>query len=429
MGQRAAGAPDAQVTITGGTGGNETPVYDKREGREMSEHLKRRIGLGLLTAYGVGVMVGAGIYVLVGAVAAEAGVWAPLSFVIAGLIAAPTALSYAEFSTRLPEAAGEAVFVEKGLGHAWLGMLVGLAIVAAGTVSAAAVLRGGTGYLLSVVDLPFAATAIVMGLVLVGVAIAGVLESLTVAALFTAVEVLGLALVVWAGAGAEPTADYAAPAAIVWTGVASAAVLAFFAFIGFEDIVNMAEEVRDPLHTLPRAILMSLVITSLLYALVSWAAVRAVPLERLGASEQPLALVWSSARGGNAGFLSLIAVAAAMNGILAQIVMASRVMFGVGRRHPSLAVFHHAHPRFGTPVLATALIGVAVIAMAVLLPVADLAEATSAILLSVFVLVNAALIAMKRAEPEAAFRVPMAVPVVGLLAAVGALAVSFGVGS
>lgn len=429
MGQRAAGAPEAHVTITGGTGGNEPPVYDKREGREMSEHLKRRIGLGLLTAYGVGVMVGAGIYVLVGAVAAEAGVWAPLSFVIAGLIAAPTALSYAEFSTRLPEAAGEAVFVEKGLGRAWLGMLVGLAIVAAGTVSAAAVLRGGTGYLLSVVDLPFAATAIVMGLVLVGVAIAGVLESLTVAALFTAVEVLGLALVVWAGAGAEPTADYAAPAAIVWPGVASAAVLAFFAFIGFEDIVNMAEEVRDPLRTLPRAILMSLVITSLLYALVSWAAVRAVPLEQLGASEQPLALVWSSARGGSAGFLSLIAVAAAMNGILAQIVMASRVMFGVGRRHPSLAVFHHAHPRFGTPVLATALIGAAVIAMAVLLPVADLAEATSAILLSVFVLVNAALIAMKRAEPEAAFRVPMAVPVVGLLAAIGALAVSFGVGS
>ena len=394
----------------------------------MSDHLKRRIGLGLLTAYGVGVMVGAGIYVLVGAVASEAGIWAPLSFIIAGLIAAPTALSYAEFTTRLPEAAGESVFVEKGLGRAWLGLIVGLAIVAAGTVSAAVVLRGGTGYLLTVVDLPFAATATVLGLGLVGVAIAGVLESLTLAAVFTVVEVIGLALVVWAGAGAEPVADYSAPAAIVWPGVASAAVLAFFAFIGFEDIVNMAEEVRDPVHTLPRAILYALVITSLLYALVSWAAVRAVPLDQLGGSEQPLALVWSSARGGDAGFLSLIAVAAALNGILAQIVMASRVMFGVGRRHSILAVFHHAHPRFGTPVLATALIGAAVIVMAVLLPVADLAEATSAILLSVFVLVNAALIAMKRAQPEAPFRVPMMVPVLGLIAALGALAISFGVG-
>ena len=108
----------------------------------LTEHLQRRIGLGLLTAYGVGVMVGAGIYVLVGAVAAQAGVWAPLSFLIAGLIAAPTALSYAEFTTRLPEAAGEALFVEKGLNSRLLGIVVGLAIVAAGTVSAGAVLRG-----------------------------------------------------------------------------------------------------------------------------------------------------------------------------------------------------------------------------------------------------------------------------------------------
>ena len=126
----------------------------------MAEHLKRRIGLGLLTAYGVGVMVGAGIYVLVGAIAAEAGIWAPLSFLLAGLIAAPSALSYAEFSTRLPEAAGEAIFVAKGLGRPWLALVVGLAVVAAGTISAAAVLRGGTGYLVSVVELPFAPTAI-----------------------------------------------------------------------------------------------------------------------------------------------------------------------------------------------------------------------------------------------------------------------------
>jgi len=392
----------------------------------VAEHLKRRIGLGLLTAYGVGVMVGAGIYVLVGAIAAEAGIWAPLSFLLAGLIAAPSALSYAEFSTRLPEAAGEAIFVAKGLGRPWLALVVGLAVVAAGTISAAAVLRGGTGYLVSVVELPFAPTAIVMGLFLVGVAIAGVLESLTVAAIFTVIEVIGLALVIWAGASAEPVADWQAPAGIVWSGVASAAVLAFFAFIGFEDIVNMAEEVRDPTHTLPRAILLSLLITSLLYALVSWAAVRAVPLERLAVSEQPLALVWSHARGGGAAFLSVIAVAAAMNGILAQIVMASRVLFGVGKRSPALAVFHHAHPRLGTPVLATAVIGVLVIFMAVTLPVADLAEATSAILLAVFVLVNSALIAMKRAEPEAPFRVPMVVPVLGLLGSLGALAISFG---
>ncbi|MEC9310837.1 MAG: amino acid permease, partial [Pseudomonadota bacterium] len=109
----------------------------------MSEPtLKRRIGPGLLTAYGVGVMVGAGIYVLVGAVAAQAGVHAPLAFLLAGLVAAPTALSYAEFSTRLPRAAGEALYVAEGLNIRALSLLVGLAIVVAGTISAAAVLRG-----------------------------------------------------------------------------------------------------------------------------------------------------------------------------------------------------------------------------------------------------------------------------------------------
>lgn len=392
----------------------------------MADILKRRIGLGLLTAYGVGVIVGAGIYVLVGAVAAEAGVCAPLAFVLAGAIAAPTALSYAEFSTRLPEAAGEAAFVANGLQAPWLGTLVGLVIVLAGAVSAAAVLRGGVGYLGAVTGWPAGPSVIVIGALLAVVAVVGVLESLALAAIFTVVEVIGLLLVVYAGFTAAPVADFQFPQEIVWSGVSAGAVLAFFAFIGFEDIVNMAEEVREPERTLPRAILLSLVIASLLYALVSWAAVRTVPIDRLGASEQPLALVWQMSQGGNAAFLSLIAVVAALNGVLAQIVMASRVLFGLGRRSPWLAGFHHAHSRFGTPVRATLLVGVVVIVGALALPVADLAGFTSVLLLAVFVLVNGALIAIKRRAPEAAFRVPMAVPVFGLVVALAALVASLG---
>ena len=315
----------------------------------MSDGLKRRIGLGLLTAYGVGVMVGAGIYVLVGAVVAEAGIWSPLAFVVAGLIAAPTALSYAEFSTRLPEAAGEAAFVAQGLKAQGLGVLVGLAIVVAGTVSAAAVLRGGAGYLIAVVDLPFDWAVIGLGAALTLIAVLGVLESLSVAAVFTAVELIGLGLVIWAGFGAEASPDFTLPTDPVWSGIGAGAVLAFFAFIGFEDIVNMAEEVDNPTRTMPRAILLALAITSLVYALVAVAAIRAVPLAELAASEQPLALVWQAKTGGSVVFLSAIAVAAALNGVLAQIVMASRVLFGLGRRTPLLAVFHHAGSRFGTP--------------------------------------------------------------------------------
>ena len=388
----------------------------------MPDTLRRRIGLPLLIAYGVGVMVGAGIYVLTGAVAGAAGVWAPLSFVLAGLVAAPTALAYAEFSTRLPEAAGEAAYVGQGLGLPALALLVGLAIVLAGTISAAAVLRGGVGYLTGVVGIAPGWAIVGLGLMLTGVAARGALESLGLAAVFTAIELAGLALVIWAGAGATPVADYSAPPVLHWPGLAAGAVLAFFAFIGFEDIVNMAEEVREPTRTLPRAILWSLAITSALYALVAWAAVRAVPVEALAASEQPLALVWQETRGGSAGFLSTIAVFAALNGVLAQIVMAARVLYGLGARSVAFAWFHHA-PR-GTPVRATLPIGAAVILAALALPVAVLAEVTSTVLLSVFVLVNLALIVLKRRAPQAPFRVPLAVPVLGLVLSLGALGLS-----
>lgn len=393
----------------------------------MSEGLKRRIGPILLTAYGVGVMVGAGIYVLTGVVAGASGVWAPLSFLLAGLVAAPTALSYAEFSTRYPEAAGEAAYVSRGLGRPPLAVLVGLAIVLAGTISAGAVLRGGTGYLTSVLPLDPVLSMIVLGALLIGVAVLGAVESLAVAAVFTVVELGGLALVVWAGLTAEAAVQPANSTPLAWGGIGLGAVLAFFAFIGFEDIVNMAEETRDPERTLPRAILAALAITTAIYALTAFAAVRAVPVEVLAGSEQPLALVWSIATERNPAILSAIAVFAALNGVLAQIVMASRVLYGLGKRDPRFAALHVAHPRFRTPVRATLLVGPAVILAALALPVAALAEITSAVLLSVFCLVNLALIAQKRRGPaRAAFTVPMSVPVAGLALSALALALTIG---
>lgn len=400
----------------------------------MSQQLKRRIGLGLLTAYGIGVMVGAGIYVLVGAVAAEAGVLAPLAFLLAGLIAAPTALSYAEFSSRLPEAAGEAAYVGQGFNSKFFAIFVGLAVVVAGTVSAGAVLRGGAGYFAAATGIDAELAIIGMGVALVLVAIIGVLESFALVAVFTLIEVLGLALVVWAGFSTSASPDWNAALPLaemittpgLATGIAFGAVLAFFAFIGFEDIVNMAEEVRNPTRILPQAIVISLAVTSVIYALVCWAAVRTVPLDALASSESPLALVWQQSQGGNARFLSAIAVFAALNGVLAQIVMASRVLYGLGGRTTGLATFRHAHPRFGTPVRATVLIGLAVLVAAYWLPVAQLASVTSATLLSVFVLVNLALILQKRRQPEAPFQVPFAVPVVGLILSLLALATAVG---
>ncbi len=383
--------------------------------------LKRRVGLGLLTAYGVGVMVGAGIYVLVGLVAGEAGHWAPMSFLLAGLIAAPTALSYSEFAARIPEAAGEAAYAEAGFRSQRLGVMLGLAIVIVGIISAAAVLRGGVGYLTALFPVGTGVAIAALGLLLTLVAIWGVMESLSLAAIFTAVELIGLALVVWAGFSGTLVEQPEVATTLAWGGIGAGAVLAFFAFIGFEDIVNMAEEVRDPTRTLPRAIILSLGITTLIYVLVAAAAVRVVPVESLHGSQQPLTLVWSSVRGGDAAFLSAIAVFAALNGVLAQIVMASRVLFGLGRRASWLSAFEQVSASRRTPVRATILVGGAVVLLSLSVPIQPLAEMTSSILLAVFVLINAALILEKNRTPQADFRVPMLVPVVGLVLAVGAL--------
>ncbi|WP_212523600.1 APC family permease [Actibacterium sp. MT2.3-13A] len=388
----------------------------------MAEALKRQLGLGLLIAYGVGIMVGAGIYVLVGAAAGAAGIWAPLSFLLAGLVSVPTALSFAELSARIPEAAGDSSYVEFGLHRHGLAVLVGWINVVAGTVASAAVLRGGVGYLTSVLPVGFEVAVIGLGLGLTLIALIGALESLVFAALMTVAEVIGLLLVSWVGLTAAPVAEWTAPAAPQWSGVAAATLFAFFAFIGFDDLVNMAEETRRPERTMPRAILIALAITAVLYMTVSLAAVRTVDRDLLGVSERPLALVWETATGRSAAFLSLIAVAAALNGVLAQIVMAARVLYGLGKRSPGLRLFRHAHPRFGTPVLATVVIGAVVIGAALAMPVAALAEVTSLALLIVFAIVNAALIGLKRQAPEAPFRVPAYVPWLGLAGCVAAFA-------
>jgi amino acid transporter len=393
-----------------------------RAGAATGGGLRRRIGLPLLTAYGVGIMVGAGIYVLTGVAAGAAGMWAPVAFLLAGVVAIPSALSFAELSARIPEAAGDSSYIEIGLGLHWLAVLVGWVNVVVGTLTGSAVLRGGVGYLTAIVDIPTAWGIVALGAILTVIAIVGVLESLLFAGLLTVVEVAGLLLVAAAGFLAAPVAEWSVPLpAPEWSGIAVAVIFGFFAFIGFDDMVNMAEETHSPHSILPRAILLALAITAVLYALVSLAAVRAVPRDVLGDSERPLTLVWEAGTGTGSGFLALIAVAAALNGVLAQIVMSARVLFGLGKRSPSLRRFRVTSPRFGTPVLGTILVGTVTVGGALALPVDTMAELTTWALLAVFAVVNVSLIGVHRLQPETPFPVPRWVPWLGAITCVATL--------
>ncbi|MEM9197801.1 MAG: APC family permease [Pseudomonadota bacterium] len=365
---------------------------------DQGSGLKRRIGFWLLTLYGVGVMIGAGIYVLVGAVAADAGLWAPLAFLAAGIVAAPTALSYAELSSRIPQSAGEAAWVAQATRGRALPLAVGAVIALVGIVSSAAILQGGVGYLRALIDLPAPLLTVALLAALTAAAVLGVLESLALAAVLTLIELGGLGLVAATGLVVAPAeaALEDLPSALPGLGFLGATLLAFFAYLGFEDMVNMAEEVRHPQRTMPRAILAALILTTAAYMLVSVAAVRAVPLEALSVSTRPLALVIQAGWPAGVPILTLIAVAAALNGVLAQIVMAARVLYGLGARHGGPRALGQIHPRLGTPVMATLLAAGTVLALSLSAPLAGLASASAALLLAVFVVMNGVLILLRR---------------------------------
>ncbi|RMH45664.1 MAG: amino acid permease, partial [Alphaproteobacteria bacterium] len=233
------------------------------------------------------------------------------------------------------------------------------------------------------------------------------------------IEVGGLVMVAGAGLAAPPAAGWAdlPPLGTALPGLAGAALLAFFAYLGFEDMVNMAEETIAPERTMPRAILIALAVTALIYMLVALAAVRAVPVAQLAGSERPLALVMAAGWPAGVALLSAIAVVAALNGVLAQIVMAARVLYGLGARHGGPAVLARVDPRRGTPVVATLGVGALVLVLALAVPLEALAEATSALLLAVFMAVNGSLIALRRqpAPARGMFRAPSWAPWAGLV--------------
>lgn len=385
--------------------------------------LRRSITLIPFVFYGVGVTVGAGIYVLVGLTAGLAGMSAPLSFVLAALIAAPTAFSFAELSSRLPRTAGEAVFVLEAFGSPRLSQMVGLAVVMTAVISSATVANGAAGYIEQILSIPVWLTKLVFVGTLGLIAAWGVVQSVTITVLLALVEVGGLFVIIGAGlydlGGVPSLAPILSPSSISLSGVGilSGMFIAFFAFIGFEDMVNMAEEVRDPRRTIPRAIALTLAITALLYLSVVTVAVSVVPPAMLAASDAPLALVFEHATGHSAAMFAGVAVLATVNTVLVQIVMSARVIYGMVAVGAMPAALGRIDPRTQTPVIATFTTVAIILALALFFPLGTLARATTFSALGIFTLVNMALIRIKlRGKGEARqFEVPLPVPIAGMV--------------
>lgn len=389
-----------------------------------SPTLRRALSLPLVVLYGLGVTIGAGIYVLVGAAAGKAGIHAPLSFCLAALVMAPTAASFAELCGRMPVSAGEAAYVREGFNSPRLSLLVGLMVVAAGSVSAAAVAVGSAGYIRVFIDAPELLVIVAVILAMGTAAAWGILESVSLAGIFTLLEIGGLALIVGSGLWYEPSLAVRVVEVVpgdfdpaVWSGILGAGLLAFFAFIGFEDLVNIAEETKHPARTLPWAIFLTLVISTLIYFSVVSVAVLLVPPDELAASKAPLSHLFQVITGGSPRIISAIAIVATLNGIIVQMIMASRVLYGLANRGQLPAVFASVSPLTRTPLFSTAVVVGVIFLLAIAFPIELLAESTSRVTLSVFMLINLALLRIKLKEagdpPHGIVIVPRWVPVAG----------------
>ncbi len=395
--------------------------------------LSREVGLSFLVLYGLGNILGAGIYVLVGKVAGVSGYFSLLSFILACTVAFFTALSYMELASRYPFSAGAAIYIHEGFGSQTLSLIVGILIAAAALVSSATLAHGFVGYLLQFFEINEYLVLVMLISILVLIAIKGIKASVMVAALLTLVEVFGLLWMIYHGFDGivnvkiEWDAFIPSPSFNDISMVFLGTFLAFYAFIGFEDIVNIAEEVKDPRRNYPIAITLALGISTVLYILILMVAFDVLSIEELKNSRAPFADMYQQFTDNDPVLISLIGMFAVLNGALIQIIMASRVVYGMAARSWLPSTFADVSPRTKTPVKATLTVGLIALLFSMFFDIVFLAGFTSVLILIVFTLVNVALIRIKKKEPviEGVICIPLWVPWVATFLNVALVVMSF----
>lgn len=392
----------------------------------MERKLERHIGFTALVIYGVGDILGAGIYGLVGKAAGEMGnaVW--LAFVTSMVAAGLTGLSYASLGSRYSKAGGASYLAHRAFGSPFLAHLVGLAALASGITSMATASRAFSGYFTALVGgVPTPVVIVVFCLLIAVVVLRGIRESMWMNMVCTAIELSGLLLVLVVGARYFGSVDYTSAVtagnpdgAIGYSLVLSGAVLTFYSFIGFEDLLNVSEEVKNPERNMPWGILLAVAISSLIYVAISLVAVSVIPAAQLAASSAPLVDVVGKAAPWfpRIGF-TFIALFAVSNTALLNFIMGSRLIYGMAGDGLLPKVLAKVSPRRKTPHVASFVILIILLALALSGDISSLARATSVLLLLCFLVVNLALISLKRnrKEPKGGFEVPYIIPVLGAL--------------
>ena len=375
----------------------------------MSE-LKRHMSLFHLTMYGVGLILGAGIYVLIGESAGFAGNSMWISFLLGAIVAIFAGLSYAELSALFPKAAAEYTFVKNAFKNNFFAFIIGWLTAITSIIVAATVSLGFAGYLTQFIELPITIGAIFLIGILSIVNFIGIKESAWANTIFALITAAGLVLVIVLGFSFDvDQVDYfEAPNGI--TGIILAFVLIFFAFIGFEDMANVAEEVRRPHKTIPRAIILSIIITGAVYILVSLAVVRVLPWQELSESSAPLADVAFGVLGNNGSItLSLIALFATASTVLITLVAGARILYGMAKSNSLPEILVKIHPKTNTPWIAVIVIFIISVAFAFVGDIVIVANITVFAVVITFAVINLAVIVLRYTESE--LKRPFKVPI------------------
>ena len=401
----------------------------------MPTQLKRCLSLWEIVVYGVGLILGAGIYVLIGATAGIAGNMVWLSFLMASVVAGFTAMSYAELSTLFPKSAAEFVYTKAAFGSNALAWIIGFCAVIIGFSTASAVAVGFARYLTLFVTADTLLLAFGLIVVMSLINFWGIKESARFNVLATSIEVGGLMLVIVAGGyqiitGSIPMADLLAfphaaqsPFHSLFP-VVSAGALIFFAYMGFEDIANIAEEAENPQKILPKAFIYSLVISTVIYILVAVVAISVVPYEALAAADQPLSLVMQTLIGGIApNLIALIALFATANTVLITLIVGARMLYGMANNNSLPAFLARVHRSRQTPW--PAVIVMALISMLFLFfkKIEVLASISDVGIFVLFFMVNLSNIVLRYRQPDLLrpWRAPFNIGSFPVISALGAI--------
>ncbi len=390
---------------------------------ELETPLRRVISQRMLLVFVLGDVLGAGIYALVGVVAGETGgaIWT--AFLVATILALLTAFAYAELVTKYPRAGGAAVFVHSAFRVPFFTFIVAFAVMCSGIASAATLARAFAGdYFAAFIELPVVLVALLFLLVMALINFRGISESVKLNMGLTAIEVFGLLLIILVGLAAlftgqgEPSRNLAFPeGSNVALAIMAGAALSFYALIGFEDSVNVAEETRDPGRTFPRALFGGLLIAGVIYLLVTFTASMVVPTAQLTESDGPLLeVVQQGPLGIPTRLFALIALLAVANGALINLIMASRLVYGMASQGIVPAPFSRVHPTRRTPYVAIVFTTALAMLLATVGDLSDLAGTTTTLLLLVFIAVNVAVLVLKRDRvSHAHFETPSVIPIIG----------------